>query len=46
MPADNHRRFRLLTTWDAYTKPKDKFYKNMLLSRLELLGLLVGTPEG
>ena len=31
MPADDHRRFRLPTTWDVYTKPKDEFYKNMLL---------------
>ena len=27
MPADDHRRFRLLTTWDVYAKPKDELYK-------------------
>ena len=26
LPADDHRRFRLPTTWDEYTKPKDEFY--------------------
>ena len=26
MPADDHRRFRLLTTWDVYAKPKDELY--------------------
>ena len=26
MPADDHRRFRLLTTWNVYAKPKDELY--------------------
>ena len=25
LPADDHRRFRLPTTWDEYTKPKNEF---------------------
>ena len=26
MPADDHRRFRLPTTWDEYAKLKNEFY--------------------
>ena len=26
LPADDHRRFRLPTTWDEYAKPKNEFY--------------------
>ena len=26
LPADDHRRFRLLTTWDEYARLKDEFY--------------------
>ena len=41
MPADDHRRFRLPTTWDEYAKPKDEFYNKHVVAHEEWIFLIL-----